>query len=455
MKTRDSRQTSFLGFSALDGRSFKAANPRFSVCELSIFRLNPASLVWHTRVYAEREAIREKEKAMEFRYVLLGAGKQGVAAAYDLAKHGQAREVVLVDIDAANARRASDRINRLLGTSIARPVQADVSHKEELDSILKGADALISGVHYPHNPLITQTAIEAHCNMCDMGGNTDVVRQQMKMDAQAKESGISVVPDCGMGPGMNIGLAVYAMSLVENPREVHIWDGGLPQNPRPPWNYNLTFNIDGLSNEYFGSAYFLRDGRVTRVPCFEGYEEVDFPHPIGRLEAFVTSGGLSTAPWTFEGKLERLENKTLRFPGHCAQFRSFSELGLLDQKPVRAGSVDVVPRDLFHALLAPQITDEEVRDMGVMRVKCVGGKRDEPEGVIVELVDYYDEETGFTAMQRLTGWHASIVAILAVRGEIPRGVVPVELAVSGPRLVEEARKRGFNISERRFCAPAS
>jgi lysine 6-dehydrogenase len=387
---------------------------------------------------------------MGYRYVLLGAGKQGVAAAYDLAKHGRAEEVVLVDIDAGAAQRACEKINRLLAAAITTPVQADASRRQELDSVLKGADALISCVHYPYNPLITQAAIEARCNMCDLGGNTDVVREQMKMDSAAKKAGISVVPDCGMGPGMNIGLAVYAMSLVKNAREVYIWDGGLPQNPRPPWNYNLTFNIDGLSNEYYGSAYFIRDGRVTPVRCFEGYEEIEFPPPIGRLEAFVTSGGLSTAPWTFEGKLERLENKTLRFPGHWAQFSSFSELGLLEKEPVRAGSVDVVPRDLFHALLAPRITDDEVRDMGVMRVRCVGGTRDKPKGVTVELIDYYDEETGFTAMQKLTGWHASIVAILAAANETPRGVVPVELAVSGPRLVEEARKRGFNISERKF-----
>ena len=61
-------------------------------------------------------------------------------------------------------------------------------------------------------------------------------------------------------------------------------------------------------------------------------------------------------PWTFEGKLQRLENKTLRYPGHCARFRAFSELGLLDLEPVKLGERHVVPRELFHTLLEPKIT---------------------------------------------------------------------------------------------------
>jgi lysine 6-dehydrogenase len=79
-----------------------------------------------------------------------------------------------------------------------------------------------------------------------------------------------------------------------------------------------------------------------------------------------------------------------------------------------------------------------------MRVKGIGRTKE----AVVELIDRYDEETGFLAMQRLTGWHASIVAILAARGEVEKGVVPVELAVPGSKIVEEARKRGLDIKEK-------
>ena len=384
---------------------------------------------------------------MGFRYAILGAGRQGVASAYDLIQFGKAEEVLLIDIDKGVAEAGVEHINRLIDRKVATAVQADAGDVEGLVSILEGVTAFISGVHYPQNPSLTDLAIHLGAHMCDFGGNNDVVREQLQRDAEAKASGVTVVPDCGMGPGLNISLATYAMSLVDNPREVFIWDGGLPQDPKPPWNFLLTFHIDGLTNEYSGNAYYLRNGKITEVPCFDGYEVLSFPPPIGKLEAFVTSGGLSTAPWTFQGKLKRLENKTLRYPGHWEQFRAFRQLGLFEREPIAIDGKQVVPRDVFHALLEPKVTQHEIRDMGVMRIKCIGEKDGRRAEAIVELIDYYDEQTGFTAMQRLTGWHASIIAILAAQGKVQRGAVPVELAVPGSTIVEEARRRGFIIEE--------
>ena len=179
---------------------------------------------------------------------------------------------------------------------------------------------------------------------------------------------MTIVPDCGMGPGLNISLATYVMELVEKPEEVLIWDGGLPQDPQEPWNYVSTFNLGGLTNEYDGNAFFLRDGQVTPVPCFSGYEVLEFPAPLGRLEAFVTSGGLSTSPWTFEGRLKRLENKTLRYPGHVAQFKAFSDLGLLGLDPIDVGrpagrAARRLPRAARAADL-PQRGEGRLRDAG-------------------------------------------------------------------------------------------
>jgi len=384
---------------------------------------------------------------MSYRYAVIGAGRQGIAAAYDMAKFGNAESVLLADTNLKLAQAGAKHINQLLKRNVAKAVRCDVRNKPQTLSVLKGVDSFLSGVPYPFNPVLTDIAIKIKANMCDLGGNTAIVRQQLKKDTLARKAGISIVPDCGMGPGLNISLAVYAMSLVDNPKEVYIWDGGLPQNPQPPWNYLSTFNIGGLTNEYYGDAYFLRDGKVTPVPCFEGEEELDFPPPIGRLEAAVTSGGLSTAPWTFQGKLQRLENKTLRYPGHWSQFKAFALLGLLELKPIQVGKIKIVPRDVLHALLEPKITRPHIKDVCVMRVKCVGAKNGRPAEAMLELIDYYDEITGFTAMQRLTGWHASIVAILAARGAIKRGAVSVE-SVPGDVIVKEARLRGFEIKEK-------
>lgn len=384
---------------------------------------------------------------MAHRYVIVGAGRQGIAAAYDLAVFGDAEAIRLLDINRQVVESAAERLNRLLGRTVASAAVVDAGDLTGVAQHVEGASALISSVHFTFNLAITRLAIEKKVHMTDFGGNTGVVREQLKLDQEARRAGVTMVPDCGMGPGLNVSLGTYVMELIEKPREVLIWDGGLPQDPEPPWNYLSTFHIAGLTNEYDGHAMFLRGGRITPVPCFADVELLDFPAPLGRLEAFVTSGGLSTAPWTLEGTLERLENKTMRYPGHVAQFKAFADLGLLGLEPVEVGGHRVVPRDVLHALLGPKITRPVVRDICVMRVRGIGTTGGRRAEATVELIDRYDEKTGFTAMQRLTGWHASIMTIAAVQGRIRQGVVPVETTMPGSKVVEECKRRGFQISE--------
>jgi lysine 6-dehydrogenase len=384
---------------------------------------------------------------MGYKYVVLGAGRQGIAAAYDLAVYGKADAITLLDIDLGIARAGADRLNRLLGKPVAAASKVDAGDVASVAPHLDGATGVISSVHYTFNLEMAKLAIASKVHMTDFGGNTAVVRDQLALDAEAAAAGVTIVPDCGMGPGLNISLGTYVMSLVEEPEEVLIWDGGLPQQPQAPWNYVSTFNLGGLTNEYDGHAFFIRDGKVTPVPCFSGYEVLEFAEPLGKLEAFVTSGGLSTSPWTFEGRLKRLENKTLRYPGHVAQFKAFSDLGLLGLGPITVGGQQVVPRDVFHALLAPQICRDEVKDVCVMRVKGIGRTKGRRAEAVTELVDRYDEKTGFTAMQRLTGWHGSILLIAAVNGIVRRGAVSVERALAGRTIVTECLRRGIAITE--------
>lgn len=385
---------------------------------------------------------------MSFSYVVIGAGRQGVAAAYDLAVFGEAGRMLFVDASEEAAHQAAATINRLTGREIATAERADARDDGRVSALLSGADAMLSAAHYGINLGLTRLAAARGIHMCDLGGNTDVVRAQHALDSVARATGAAIVPDCGMGPGLNVSLAAYAMSKLDVPRDVRIWDGGLPQYPEPPWNYRSTFAMSGLTNEYDGVAHFLRHGQVTDVPCFADLEELEFAQPVGRLEAFVTSGGLSTAPWTWQGTLDRLENKTLRYPGHCARFKAYEELGLLSLEQVSLREGRVAPRDLFHALLEPRIgaTGGVVRDICVMRVTASGTHAGRAASFTIDLVDRYDGVTGFTAMQRLTGWHAAIVLGLAVRRKLPAGVVAVE-RVPGEMVVNEGRARGWTFAE--------
>lgn len=387
---------------------------------------------------------------MSYVYAVLGSGRQGTAAAYDMARFGDAKRVLLADLDRGAAERSAARVNRLLGRQVAEPCRVDVTDSRQLEAALSGVDAFLSAVPYWYNPGITGAAIRARACMTDLGGNTELVRKQLRRSPEAEEAGIAVIPDCGQVPGMGTSLITYAMSRLDRTDEVMMWDGGNPAEPRPPFNYILTFHIAGLTNEYHGVAHFIRDGRRVEVPTFqpEDYETIALPGPIGEMEAFVAGGGTSTMPWTFEGKLRTLWNKTLRWPGHFAQWKAYLDAGLLEEQPIEVGGARVSPREVLHALLDPKLKARpEERDFVVVRVVARGTRGDEPAEVLVELIDHCDPETGFSAMERTTGWDASIKTIMCARGQTPRGVCPAETAVPPELYVAELRRRGFSLRE--------
>jgi len=388
---------------------------------------------------------------MEYTYAVLGAGRQGTASAYDMAHWGEAERVILIDRDLEIAERAAQRVNHLIGANVAEAVQVEVTDTTALEHALTGVHAFVSAVPYYYNLDITRVAVKVKSCMCDLGGNTDIARQQHTFNDQARQAGISIIPDCGQVPGLGSSLTVYAMSLLDEATDVYMWDGGIPQNPQPPFNYLLTFHVAGLTNEYAEPAVFLRNGKITQVEPMTELETVEFPDSVGTLEAFVAGGGTSTMPWTFEGKLRTLQNLTLRYPGHFNQLRAFWDLGLWDLKPVSIGKTELVPRDIFHALYEPKVTfpndPVKSRDIVLVRVKALGKKNGQPAQALVELVDHFDEKTGFTAMERTTGWDAAIVAEMMAHGLTPRGAGGVESFVPAVPFMNELRRRGFHIKE--------
>jgi lysine 6-dehydrogenase len=382
-------------------------------------------------------------------FAVLGAGKQGTAAAYDFLKFGGADEVILGDASLECAQRAAAKLQALLPAMAERVTirRVDASDAEALVEFLEPVHTLLSAVPYFMHPSVAVAAIAARTNMCDLGGNTGVALKVMALDEKAREAGISLVPDTGLAPGLVNTLAVYGMEGMDACREVQLRCGGLPQKPRPPLDYKLVFAISGLTVEYFGKAHVIRDGKVVEVETFNEVETIDFPSPVGRCEAFVTSGGASTAPLTFEGKLERYEYKTVRYPGHHAKFRVVKELGLLELEPVRVGDAEVVPRELFHKVAAPRIDFPEDRDLVVVRAIVTGRKDGKDVARQFDILDYHDEETGFSAMERTTGFSAAIVCEMVAEGLVKPGAHSLEQAVPGTPFVDALVARGIPFTE--------
>jgi lysine 6-dehydrogenase len=383
-------------------------------------------------------------------YIVLGAGRQGTAAAIDLAVRGESDRITLTDVDQARAEAAADRVNGLAGRGAVRGIGLDVTDRGAVIEALEPTDACLAAVSYRLNEAITEAALAAGTSLCDLGGNMDVVRRQLAMDERAREAGVAVIPDCGEAPGLANNLAAHACSLLDRVEELRLYDGGIPRYPRPPWSYELTFNVDGLTNEYDATTTFVRDGRPVEVACLDPTEDevVDLGPPFGRLEALAAATA-STLPLTLGTGVRTFTSKVLRWPGHGAQFRAFRELGLFGEEPIEAGGSRVIPREVFHALLNPRLRPADGSpDVVVARIVAVGDRHGTPAEAVVDLRVDPDPQTGLTAMQRATGGHAAIVLRLMASGEIPPGARPVEEAVDPARMVGEVRGRGFEVEER-------
>lgn len=378
-----------------------------------------------------------------FCYAIIGSGMQGTAAAYDLALFGEAEEIRLFDRDLKVAERAAERVNRLAGRAVAVGASLDATDAAAVAAALRGATACLSGVPYFLNEALARSAIEVGAHFNDLGGNTAVVRRTLLLDEAAKQRGVSVIPDCGVAPGMANSVAVFGMSKFDEPQHVRTYTGGLPQNRNLPLGYRMLFAPDGLTNEYFGRAIALREGKVVEIDTFTELEEVDFGGEIGRLQAFNTSGGTSTCPYTFEGKLESFQYKTLRYPGHFEVLKIWKDFGFIELEPIEVKGQKVVPRDVFHALVQKAWHFPDEPDLLVQRVVVTGDKDGVPHRFCMQLVDRQDEATGFTAMERTTAFSAAIVSHMQAKGETPVGAHGVETGVPAAPFVDALLARGF------------
>lgn len=383
---------------------------------------------------------------MGFRYAIIGAGMQGTAAAFDLARYGEAEDVRILDFDNRRAERATDRVNKLVGRDVAKAGVVDATDRASSSQVLEGMDACLSCVPYNLNLGLAHAAIDAHVHFNDLGGNTLITLQELKLDADARRANVSIVPDCGVAPGMANTLAVYGMGELDSAEHVHVRCGGLPQNRGLPLGYKVLFALEGLTNEYFGKAVALRDGKVVEVDTFEELETLELPAPVGRAEAFTTSGGTSTCPYTFEGKLSSYDYKTIRYPGHFAQMKAFKELGFLDLEAVDVHGHSLVPRDAFHAIMRRTWTFPNEPDLLVLRVDVEGRLNGKAACFRSEIVDLADPRTGFSAMERTTAFSAAIVTAMQARGHVDRGAIPLERAVNAKTFVSELERRGIRLT---------
>ncbi|UCH70278.1 MAG: saccharopine dehydrogenase family protein, partial [Candidatus Bathyarchaeota archaeon] len=340
------------------------------------------------------------------------------------------------------AEEAATVINR----EKAAGFQLDANDYHGLVDTMKEFDLVIGTLPGDVGYRSVKAAVEAGVDMVDV---SYMPENPLTLNEDAIKANVTIVPDCGVAPGLSNMLVGRAVSKLDQIENIHIMVGGLPEEPVPPLGYIITWSIEGLIDEYTRMAKIVENGKVVEVDALTGLEEVEFPD-VGKLEGFYTDG-LRTLLHTIKGVRNMCE-KTLRYPGHVEKIMLLKTLGFFDDHPIEVENARLPPRKITIKLLEEKLQRPKIKDILAMKVEVsgtVGGSR---KRYVYHLLDRYDQKSGVTAMARTTAYPASILAQLIAQKAIEeKGVIPLEkLCIKekiSNKILAELEKRQVKIVE--------
>lgn len=341
------------------------------------------------------------------KYLVLGAGV-GEAVAYMLSKKADTQLVVVGDIDTEKAAKVKRFVNEFYHSKCI-PVLFDAEENQDLVAIFKHFDVVISALPAKYNLELAEMAILADTHFCDLGGVVDITRQMLELNKKYPGVSVSIVPDCGLMPGLGIIIAKKLMQDMGGADSIEILVGGLPQKPRPPVFYQRVFSPEGLKHICYDMAPILLGGEVKWVKPFYDYSQIDVPELQcfsdlfnGRIETFVTAGASLAADSFRDLDVKYFAEKTVRWPGFVDFFKT-------------------VPACKFEQAVEEYLSspvDAENPDLVWMQVTAQNGSVKK----FVSLLDLFDIETDLTAMQRTTGFTTAVIAEMMTEGKAKSGV---------------------------------
>jgi saccharopine dehydrogenase-like NADP-dependent oxidoreductase len=379
--------------------------------------------------------------------LIVGCGNIGSVSAEDLAKGISSIQVVVADKSETRAKEVAERI----GKGNVSWIQIDVTNPSELANALKDFDLVMGFLPGKLGYRLTKACIDAGKDLVDV---SYMAENPLTLIDDAIKANVTIVPDCGLAPGISNILVGHAVSELDKVQAVYIMVGGLPEKPVPPLDYVITWSPENLIDEYKRKARIVKEGKIIEVEALTGLEEVEFPG-FGKLEVFYTDG-LRTLPQTITDADDMWE-KTLRYPGHAEKIKLLKTLGFFEEEQIDIDGVSVSPRKLTVKLFEQKLRMPEVKDVVALKVEVSGVKNGKKTRYTYHLLDHYDEKRRVTAMARTTAYSASIIAQLMLRKALKeKGVVPTERIGKNNVLFQlfwdELKKREIRIAEEKMAS---
>lgn len=378
--------------------------------------------------------------------LVLGCGLMGPTAAKDCAESAEVKRVVGCDVDEEKLNKAEE----FVASPKFETTLIDVTDHEALVDMMRGFDVAINATAARFSLGVLEATMEAGIGLVDMASAQYPLEGELYKGVEG--AGVTVIPGCGVDPGLIDVLSGRGMDLMDRVEEVHFACGGLPMDPQPPLDYKIVFGGRRMPIRP-GKVPMILDGERVEVDRYDDLETV-YIEGLKEMEAFYDGYPSSLLKLCEERGVRTFKGKTIRYAGFVDKLMFLLDLGVIGSEPVVYQGREVVPLDLFHELIYPIVRFDEAegdKDLTVLLVRVEGIKDGSEVRVEYEMVDYYDEEKEITSMAKTTGYTAAIVARMLARGDIKEKGIQWPVRVIKGRLFEELmsslRERGVVVTE--------
>jgi lysine 6-dehydrogenase len=383
--------------------------------------------------------------------LLLGVGMQGKATLHDLVQSQEVTEVIAADqnIEALKAYVTDRRYDVKVRCDFV-----DAEDPDSVEQLMKcGVDVAIDLLPAHVCGRVAKAAVKHRVHLVNAFYAVPEVKD---LAAQAESRNVTILPEFGLDPGIDLVMLGEAVRSLDEVEEIWSYCGGIPEPEAAgnPLKYKVTWTFEGVLNSYRRAGKVIRDGTIVQIQDNEMFypeniHQIDI-EGVGRLEAFPNGDAVKYADLLDIAmpKLQALGRYALRWPGHCAFWRTMVDLHLLDSEPVMIDGVAVDRKRFLAAALEPHLQySADERDLVILRTEVKGKKGNHAQRVVLQMIDRRDLQTGFTAMNRTVGYTASIGAQMIATGKITkRGVLTPVNDIPYLDLKRELAKRGIRMT---------
>ena len=380
--------------------------------------------------------------------VLGGCGHQGRAALYDLSRNKRVEQVTCADV-----RPELLESFNFIDKAKIRTSRVDANDRKALVSEMgRNTDVVLDFLP----PQCVRTAAEAAIESGVHLVNTNYAHDILDLDAAAKKKGISIFPECGLDPGIDLVLYSYSLKFFDEVFALNSYCGGIPELSAcdNPLKYKISWNMEAVLKSQQRDAALIANANRIHIPAKEQHENafihtIEFPG-LGTLEAIPNGNAVHYAELLkITDTLREAGRYSLRWPGWCAFWNPMKKLGFLGDVPIKGLHGEVSPLEMVARLLEPQLQyNDDDKDLCVMVNRVEGVSKGRRQILTCSILIERDLVTGLMAMSMGVAYPACIAAEMIVKGEITKkGVLSPATDMSCDLFLEDLKKRGIEVNE--------